>query len=69
MGDEEANQSLPPRVLKALDVAPSRFMGQPKPAEADPNGAWSTFERGLSKTSGEKGWVDVWMGGRSGWEY
>lgn len=35
-------------------------LGQPKPAEADPDGAWYTFERGLRKTTGGKGWADVW---------
>jgi len=44
-------------------------LGQPKPAEADPEGAWYTFERGVHKTTGEKGWADVWMRGHFGWEY
>jgi hypothetical protein len=42
---------------------------QPKPAEVDPKGQWYTFERGVEKTSGGKGWADVWMQGRFGWEY
>ncbi|MCH7726670.1 MAG: class I SAM-dependent DNA methyltransferase [Planctomycetes bacterium] len=45
------------------------LLGQPKPAEADPDGAWYTFERGVSKTAGGKGWADVWMRGCFGWEY
>ncbi len=45
------------------------LLGQPKPAEADPDGAWYTFERGVRKTTGQKGWADVWMRGRFGWEY
>ena len=45
------------------------LLGQPKPAAADPDGAWYTFERGLHKTTGEKGWADVWMRGHFGWEY
>jgi len=45
------------------------LLGQPKPAEADPDGAWYTFERGVRKTTGGKGWADVWMRGRFGWEY
>ncbi|NLY00794.1 MAG: class I SAM-dependent DNA methyltransferase [Rhodopirellula sp.] len=45
------------------------LLGQPKPAGADPDGAWYTFERGVRKTSGEKGWADVWMRGRFGLEY
>jgi hypothetical protein len=31
-------------------------LGQPKPAAAGPEGAWYTFERGVRKTTGEKGW-------------
>ena len=44
-------------------------LGQPKPAAADPDGAWYTFERGVHKTTGGQGWADVWMRGRFGWEY
>lgn len=42
------------------------LLGQPKPAEADPEGAWCTFERGASKTGGGDGWADVWMRGCTG---
>ncbi len=45
------------------------LLGQPKPAEADPDGAFYTFERGVHKTTGETGWADVWMRGHFGWEY
>jgi len=45
------------------------LLEHPKPAEADPDGAWYTFDRGVRKTTGEKGWADVWMRGRFGWEY
>jgi hypothetical protein len=45
------------------------LLGQPKPAEADPEGAWYTFERGVRKTEGGNGWADVWMKGHFGWEY
>lgn len=45
------------------------LLGQPKPAEADPEGAWYTFERGVQTTGGTQGWADVWMKGRFGWEY
>jgi len=41
----------------------------PKPAEADPEGAWYTFERGVHKTEGGNGWADVWMRGHFGGEY
>ena len=33
-------------------------LGQPKPAEADPHGAWYTSERGVRKPTREKGWAD-----------
>ena len=45
------------------------LLGQPKPAEADPDGAFYTFERGVHKTAGGHGWADVWMRGHFGWEY
>jgi type II restriction/modification system DNA methylase subunit YeeA len=44
-------------------------VGQDKPAAADPEGAFYTFERGVSKTDGGKGWADVWFRGHFGWEY
>jgi hypothetical protein len=37
------------------------LLGQPKPATVDPDGAWYTFERGVTKTGGGQGWADVWM--------
>ncbi len=45
------------------------LLGQPKPAEADPEGQWYTFERGVTKTEGGNGWADVWKRGHFGWEY
>ena len=45
------------------------LLQQPKPASADPQGAFYTFERGVTKTSGSDGWADVWMKGHFGWEY
>lgn len=45
------------------------LLGQPKPAEADPQGAWYTFERGVRKEEGGQGWADVWMRKHFGWEY
>ncbi|MFH1108381.1 MAG: DNA methyltransferase [Planctomycetota bacterium] len=45
------------------------LLAQPKPADADPDGAWYTFERGVRKTTGGDGWADVWMRGHFGWEY
>jgi hypothetical protein len=38
-------------------------------AAADPDGAFYTFERGVRKEGGTKGWADVWMRGRFAWEY
>jgi len=40
-----------------------------KPAEADPNGTWFTFEKGAKKTGGGDGWADVWRRGCFAWEY
>src|SRR5437868_13703215 len=45
------------------------LLGQPKPAEVDPRGIWYTFEKGVEKTDGGKGWADVWLQGKFGWEY
>ena len=45
------------------------LLNQPKPAAADPDGAWYCFERGVSKTEGGSGWADVWMRDHFGWEY
>jgi type II restriction/modification system DNA methylase subunit YeeA len=40
-----------------------------KPAEVDPAGEWYTFEKGVAKSDGGKGWADVWLKGKFGWEY
>ena len=45
------------------------LLSQPKPAAADPEGAWYCFERGVSKSEGGQGWADVWMKDHFGWEY
>ena len=45
------------------------LLNQPKPVEADPDGAWYTFERGVHKVGGGEGWADVWKRGHFGWEY
>lgn len=39
------------------------------PAEEDPDGTWYTFEYGTKKTTGSKGFADVWKKGFFGWEY
>jgi hypothetical protein len=45
------------------------LLGQPKPADADKTGAWYTFEKGVSKDAGGKGFADVWLRKHFGWEY
>jgi hypothetical protein len=46
-----------------------RPLGQPTPAEADPTGDWFTFEKGVDKDAGGRGFADVWRRGFFGWEY
>jgi hypothetical protein len=46
-----------------------RALGMSTPAEADKAGAFYTFEKGAAKTSGGKGFADVWWDKRFGWEY
>jgi hypothetical protein len=36
------------------------LVGHKKPAEVDPKGEFFTFERGVTKRTGGKGWADVW---------
>jgi len=45
------------------------LLGQPHPAAADQTGENYVFERGVSKSSGGKGYADVWMRGHFAWEY
>jgi hypothetical protein len=35
------------------------LLNQPKPAAIDPKGDWYTFEKGVTKADGGKGWADV----------
>ena len=46
-----------------------RMLGEPTPAEADPEGEWYCFERGARKDSGGRGWADVWKRGHFAWEH
>ena len=49
-----------------------RMLGQPTPAEADPEGTFYTFEKGVKKSGGQKGgkgFADVWFKGRFAFEY
>jgi type II restriction/modification system DNA methylase subunit YeeA len=45
------------------------LLGQPKPADADPDGTWYTFEKGVETSEGKQGWADVWMRDHFAWEY
>src|SRR5919199_147824 len=46
-----------------------RMLGQPTPAEIDPEGSFYTFEKGVEKTTGRKGFADIWYKGHFAWEY
>ncbi len=46
-----------------------QMIGVPSPADADPKGEWFTFDRGLDKSTGRKGFADVWRRGCFAWEY
>ena len=50
-----------------LDIC--HMIGHPTPAEIDATGESFTFEKGGKKTSGTKGFADVWKRGFFGWEY
>jgi hypothetical protein len=45
------------------------LIGHPTPSEADPAGAWFTYEAGAAKQAGGQGWADVWKRRCFGWEY
>ncbi|CAN5650788.1 class I SAM-dependent DNA methyltransferase [soil metagenome] len=44
-------------------------LGVPKPADIDREGERYTFERGVAKTGGGKGFADVWRRNHFAWEY
>lgn len=46
-----------------------RILDETTPSEADTSGDWYAFEKGASKTTGAKGWADVWKRGHFAWEY
>lgn len=50
-----------------LDIC--HLIGHQTPAEADPDGRYFTFERGVEKTGGGSGFADVWYQGHFAWEY
>jgi hypothetical protein len=45
------------------------LLGQPRPAEVDREGTFYAFDKGVTKTSGNDGFADVWMRGYFAWEY
>ena len=46
-----------------------RLLEEETPTDADRDGSWYCFERGATKTTGGKGWADVWKRECFGWEY
>lgn len=44
-------------------------LGQPTPTSVDQEGDTYTFEKGVTKTTGDHGFADVWMRGYFAWEY
>lgn len=45
------------------------LLDHPKPAETDPEGVDFTFERGVKRRTGGRGWADVWKREHFAWEY
>ena len=45
------------------------LLGHDKPAQADPQGDFFTFQKGAPKIGGGDGWADVWYRDAFGWEY
>ena len=46
-----------------------RLLGEPTPIEADPEGIDYAFEKGANRSTGGRGWADVWKRGRFALEY
>ncbi len=46
-----------------------RLVGEPTPNEDDPAQTRYTFEKQTTRSSGPRGWVDVWLSNRFAWEY
>jgi hypothetical protein len=61
--------------LKERSASQSHFndlchmLGVPPPIDADPTGAFYTFEKGAEKSEGGSGWADVWFRHHFAWEY
>jgi hypothetical protein len=45
------------------------MLGQPTPTDVDPDGSFYTFEKGVEKSGGGKGFADVWRKGFFAFEY
>ncbi len=45
------------------------LLGEATPTDSDQTGDSYTFEKGATKTTGGKGWADVWKRGCFAWEY
>lgn len=50
-----------------IDVC--KLVGSPTPGDVDKKGEFFTFEKGVEKTGGGKGFADVWYRGHFAWEY
>jgi hypothetical protein len=50
-------------------IALCAALGEPSPAQSDQTGQTYTFEKGVTKTGGGKGFADVWKRGYFAWEY
>ena len=45
------------------------LLGVDKPLDVDPDGEFYTFERGLERSTGGRGFADVWYRDHFAWEY
>ena len=45
------------------------LVGEDEPNKGDPAQTWYTFEKDTKRSSGPRGWVDVWLQDKFAWEY
>ena len=45
------------------------LVGVDEPNKGDPTQTWYTFEKDTKRSSGPRGWVDVWLQDKFAWEY
>ncbi len=45
------------------------LVGEDEPNKGDPSQTWYTFEKDTKRSSGPRGWVDVWLRDKFAWEY